>query len=104
MKIQTYIIALALLIRSWHPCLFGNFMVYNSAEMRDENNPCYQAGFEAGRSGGSYNQTQQSDCGNTGYSHAYYEGFISGCISSGGGDFFACDSKTDKSPTNMTTP
>jgi hypothetical protein len=103
MKIETYIIALALLSTIVASLSVGSSMVYSSTD-DDENHPCYKAGFEAGRSGGSYNQTQQSDCGNTGYSHAYYEGFISGCISSGGGDFFACDSKTDKSPTNMTTP
>lgn len=57
----------------------------------DENDPCYNAGFEAGRSG-SFNQTQQSNSGSTG--QAYYEGFISGCISSSGGDYSACDAKT----------
>ena len=40
----------------------------------------------------TFNQTQQSSCGSTG--QAYYEGFISGCISSGGGDYSACDAKT----------
>ena len=79
----------------------GNSMVYSSTD-EDEDDPCYKAGFETGRSGGSYNQTQQSDCGKTGYSHAYYEGFISGCISSGGGDFFACDSKSDNIQSNST--
>lgn len=99
MNIQTCIIALALLSTIVASLSVGNSMVYSSTDDDDdddENHPCYQAGFEAGRSGGSYNQTQQSDCGNTGYSHAYYEGFISGCISSGGGDYFACDSKTDR--------
>ena len=67
-------------------------MVYASDdENDDENDPCYKAGYEAGRSG-SFNQTQQSGCGSTG--QAYYEGFISGCKSSGGGDYSACDSKT----------
>lgn len=73
----------------------GNLMVYSSSddddENNDENDPCYKAGFEAGSSG-SFNQTQQSNCGSTG--QAYYEGFISGCISSGGGDYSACDAKT----------
>lgn len=98
MKIQTYIMALALLSTIVGSLSVGNNMVYSSTDDDDddENQPCYRAGFEAGRSGGSYNQTQESDCGNTGYSHAYYEGFIQGCISSGGGDYFACDSKTDR--------
>ena len=73
----------------------GNSMVYSTSddddENNDENDPCYKAGFEAGSSG-SFNQTQQSNCGSTG--QAYYEGFISGCISSGGGDYSACDAKT----------
>jgi hypothetical protein len=101
MKIQTYMIALALLSTIVGSLSVGNYMVYSSTDDNDdndddENQPCYRSGFEAGRSGGSYNQTQQSVCGNTGYSHAYYEGFISGCISSGGGDYFACDSKADR--------
>ena len=72
----------------------GSSLVYSSSddgENDNENDPCYNAGFEAGQRG-SFNQTQQSDCGTTG--QAYYEGFISGCISSGGGDYSACDAKT----------
>ena len=99
MQTQAYVIAIVLLSAIAASLSVGNSMVYSSSDDDDdndddENHPCYQAGFEAGRSG-SFNQTQQNDCGNTGYSHAYYEGFISGCISSGGGDYFACDSKTD---------
>lgn len=92
MRIQTYVIAIALLMDNLASLSFGNSMVYASDdENDDENDPCYKAGYEAGRSG-SFNQTQQSGCGSTG--QAYYEGFISGCISSGGGDYSACDSKT----------
>lgn len=99
MKTQTYTIVMAIVLASAiiASLSVGNLMVYSSSDDDDddENSPCYHAGFEAGR-GGSYNQTQESTCSNTGFSHAYYEGFISGCISSGGGDYFACDSKTDK--------
>jgi hypothetical protein len=97
MKTHTHITAIVLLSTIVSSLSVGNSMVYSSSDDDDddENQPCYRAGFEAGRSG-TYNQTQQSVCGNTGYSHAYYEGFISGCISSGGGDYFACDSKSDK--------
>lgn len=63
----------------------------NNGNDENENDPCYNAGFEAGRSS-TFNQTQQSNCGTNG--QAYYEGFISGCISSGAGDYFACDEKT----------
>lgn len=93
MQTQAYVIAIVLLSTIAASLSVGNSMVYSSSD-DDENHPCYHTGFEAGRSG-LFNQTQQNDCGNTGYSHAYYEGFISGCISSGGGDYFACDSKTD---------
>lgn len=100
MKIQTYTIAIAIVLLSTIVASLsvGNSMVYGSSDDDEddndndnENDPCYNAGFEAGRSG-SFNQTQQSDCSNTG--QAYYEGFISGCISSGGGDYSACNSKT----------
>ena len=92
---QTHVIAIALLSTIVASLSVGNSMVFSTSEDDDddvdENEPCYKTGFEAGRSG-SFNQTQQSECGNRG--HAYYEGFISGCISSGGGDYFTCDSKT----------
>jgi hypothetical protein len=95
MRIQTYIIAIALLSTIVGSLSMGYSIVFSTSDEDDddvdENEPCYTSGYEAGRSS-SFNQTQQSECGNRG--HAYYEGFISGCISSGGGDYFACDSKT----------
>ena len=94
MQTQEYIIAIVLLSTTAASLSIGNSMIYGSSDDHYENHPCYKAGFAAGHSD-SFNQTQQSDCGTTGNSHAYYEGFISGCISSGGGDYFACDSKTD---------
>jgi hypothetical protein len=98
MKIHTYMIAIVLLITIASSLPVGNSMIYGTSDDDDngdagngnENDPCYNAGFETGRSG-SFNQTQQNDCGTD--SQAYYEGFISGCISSGGGDYFACDAK-----------
>ena len=95
MQTQAYILTIVLLSTIVASLSVGNSMVYSSSddddENNDENDPCYKAGFAAGRSG-SFNQTQQSSCGSTG--QAYYEGFISGCISSGGGDYSACDAKT----------
>ncbi|MGH9912008.1 MAG: hypothetical protein ACRD4J_11380 [Nitrososphaeraceae archaeon] len=96
MQTKAYIMAIVLLSTIGASLYVGNSMVYSSSdddddENNDENDPCYKAGFEAGSSG-SFNQTQQSNCGSTG--QAYYEGFISGCISSGGGDYSACDAKT----------
>jgi hypothetical protein len=78
MQTKAYVIAIVLLSTIAASLFVGNSMVYSSSDDDDddddENHPCYQAGFEAGRSS-SFNQTQQNDCGNTGYSHAYYEGF-----------------------------
>lgn len=95
MQTKVYVMAIVLLSTIVASLSVGNSMVYSSSddddENNDENDPCYKAGFEAGSSG-SFNQTQQSNCGSTG--QAYYEGFISGCISSGGGDYSACDAKT----------
>lgn len=95
MQTKVYVMTIVLLSTIVASLSVGNSMVYSSSddddENNDENDPCYKAGFEAGSSG-SFNQTQQSNCGSTG--QAYYEGFISGCISSGGGDYSACDAKT----------
>jgi hypothetical protein len=95
MQTKAYIMTIVLLSTIGASLSVGNSMVYGNSddddENNDENDPCYKAGFEAGSSG-SFNQTQQSNCGSTG--QAYYEGFISGCISSGGGDYSACDAKT----------
>jgi hypothetical protein len=100
MKKQTYTLAIAVILLSTivTPLSVGNSMVYgtsdndeNEDENEDENDPCYNAGYEAGRSG-TFNQTQQSNCGSTG--QAYYEGFISGCIAFGDGDYSACNAKT----------
>jgi|SRR6476469_5259705 hypothetical protein len=104
MKLQSYILAMILLSALMVPMSIGTYLAYSSSDDDDysndsENQKCYHAGFEAGQ-GGSYNQTQQSDCGISGehYAHAYYQGFIQGCISSGGGSYFACNEKTSGPP------
>jgi hypothetical protein len=103
MKAEAYMIAIVLLSSIVTSMSVGSNMVYSSSDDDGDNNSenqrCYHAGFESGRSG-SYNQTQLSVCGNTGThnAHAYYQGFIQGCISSGGGDYFACDEKTPGPP------
>ena len=87
------------------PMSVGTYLTYSSTDDDDddnddsENQRCYHAGFEAGQ-GGGYNQTQQSDCDSSGeqYSHTYYQGFIQGCISSGGGSYFACSERTSGPP------
>jgi hypothetical protein len=104
-SLESHILAMVLLSALMVPSSIGTFMAYSSTDDDDddsndtENQKCYHAGFEAGQSG-SYDQTQQSDCGSNGehYAHAYYQGFIQGCISSGGGSYFACDEKTPGPP------
>ena len=105
MKLQSYILAMVLLSALMVPMSIGTYLAYSSSDDDDddendsENQKCYHSGFESGSSG-SYNQTQQSDCGISGehYAHAYYQGFIQGCISSGGGSYFACNEKTAGPP------
>jgi hypothetical protein len=60
-----------------------------------QNRACYNAGFADGRQNNPYSQTAFSQCGVNG--RAYYEGFISGCISGQGKDFFSCQKLTGAS-------
>ena len=53
-----------------------------------QNRACYNAGFADGRQNNPYSQTMLNQCGVN--SRAYYEGFLSGCISGQGKDFFSC--------------
>jgi hypothetical protein len=100
MKTHPYALSIALLSIIGTSLFAGSSVVYGSHNYYydddddddDRDNPCYNAGFEAGRTS-AFNQTEQSDCRIPGQ-HAYYEGFISGCISSGGGDYSACSAKT----------
>jgi hypothetical protein len=56
------------------------------------NDACYNAGYTDGR-GHPYNQTNYKNCGIDG--RAYYEGFLSGCISGQGKDYFSCQKMTN---------
>src|ERR1041385_5487783 len=58
-----------------------------------QNKACYNAGFADGRQNNPYSQTAFSQCGPNG--RAYYEGFISGCISGQGKNFFSCQQLTN---------
>jgi hypothetical protein len=60
-----------------------------------QNRACYNAGFADGRQNNPYSQTAFSQCGVNG--RAYYEGFVSGCISGQGKDFFSCQKLTGAS-------
>lgn len=105
MKLPFYLLAGVVLSALMIPISVGGYLAYSSTDDDDddsndsENQVCYHTGFKAGQSG-TYNQTQQTDCGSGGehYAHAYYQGFIQGCISSGGGSYFACNDKTSGPP------
>ncbi|HJT48065.1 MAG TPA: hypothetical protein VJ729_07760 [Nitrososphaeraceae archaeon] len=58
-----------------------------------QNRACYNAGFADGRQNNPYSQTAFNQCGPNG--RAYYEGFISGCISGQGKNFFSCQQLTN---------
>lgn len=62
----------------------------NDDENNDDplNKACYDSGFSDAQQSHPYNQTAYNQCGVN--DRAYYEGFISGCISGQGMDFSAC--------------
>ena len=74
----------------------GNMVAYGSnsggGSSNQRNNACYNAGFTDGRVH-PYNQTTYNGCGTNG--RAYYEGFLSGCISGQGKDYFSCQKMTN---------
>jgi hypothetical protein len=75
--------------------------VYGSNN-RNHNDPrnqaCYNAGFVVGRQNNPYNQSMFSQCGVNG--RAYYEGFLSGCISGQGKNYFSCQQLTSTPTSN----
>jgi uncharacterized membrane protein YgcG len=74
----------------------GTIVAYGS---RDDNNndpkneACYQAGFADGQQNNPYSQKMFNQCGING--RAYYQGFLSGCISGQGKDYFSCQKLTN---------
>jgi hypothetical protein len=61
-----------------------------------QNRACYNAGFANGRQNNPYSQTMFNQCGING--EAYHQGFLSGCISGQGKDFFSCQRLINSSP------
>jgi hypothetical protein len=57
------------------------------------NQACYNAGFGDGQKNNPYSQTMFNQCGVNG--KAYYQGFLSGCISGQGKDYFSCQKLTN---------
>jgi hypothetical protein len=99
---QIYLIAI--LVLSTSIPFAGNMFAYGTNNQNDNNNQnnndprnqaCYNAGFTDGRQNNPYSQTMFSQCGVNG--QAYYQGFLSGCISGQGKDFFSCQKLTGAS-------
>ena len=60
-----------------------------------QNQSCYNSGFADGKQNHIYNQSMSSQCDIN--DRAYYEGFLSGCISGHGKYYFSCQESTNAS-------
>ena len=93
---QIYFIAIIVLSTIIVSGSIGNMVVYGiiggSGTSKQRNDACYNAGFSDGRVH-PYNQTTYNGGGTNG--RAYYEGFLSGCISGQGKDYFSCQRMTN---------
>jgi hypothetical protein len=93
---KTYYTAIAILSIVF-PVVSTGFMATYASNNQNNNDPrnqaCYNAGFTDGRQNNPYSQTMFSQCGVNG--QAYYQGFLSGCISGQGKDFFSCQKLTN---------
>jgi hypothetical protein len=61
---------------------------------KQTNDYCYNAGYSDGRKNTPYDVTKYNRCTSS-YGRAYYEGFLSGCISGQGKDYFSCQQLTN---------
>src|SRR5689334_22887677 len=94
--LRTYLAAIAILSVLAGIVPAGIMVAQASNEPNDDspqNRACYNAGFADGRQNNAYSQTAFNQCGPNG--RAYYEGFISGCISGQGKNFFSCQQLTN---------
>ena len=95
---QTYLAAISILsVLVVGAVPVGIMMVAHASNDRNNDDPrnqaCYNAGFADGQKNKSpFSQSAFNQCGPNG--RAYYEGFISGCISGHGNDFFSCQRLT----------
>jgi len=94
--LRTYLAAIAILSVLLAVVPAG-VMVAQASNDRNNDSPqnraCYNAGFADGQKNNQYSQNMVNQCGVNG--RAYYEGFISGCISGQGKNFFSCQSLTN---------
>ena len=70
----------------------------NNNEQNDnspQNKACYNAGYADGRQNNPYSQKMLNQCTTLHNGRAYYEGFLSGCISGQGKNYFSCQQLTN---------
>ena len=99
--LQVYLAAMAIFSTLIGIISIGEMVVYatndqNNNDNNDDspqNRACYNAGLADGQKNSPYSQSMLNQCGVNG--HAYYQGFISGCITGQGKDFFSCQSLTN---------
>jgi hypothetical protein len=70
----------------------------NNNEQNDnspQNKACYNAGYADGQQNNPYSQKMLNQCTTLHNGRAYYEGFLSGCISGQGKNYFSCQRLTN---------
>ena len=99
--LQIYSAAIAIFSTTVSVISMGAMVAYatndqNNNDNNDDspqNRACYNAGLADGQKNSPYSQSMVNQCGVNG--HAYYQGFIAGCITGQGKDFFSCQSLTN---------
>ena len=98
--LQIYSAAIAIFSTTVCVISMGVMMAYatndqNESDFSPQNRACYNAGLADGQKNIPYSRSMVNQCGVNG--HAYYQGFIAGCITGQGKDFFSCQSLTNAS-------
>jgi hypothetical protein len=96
--LQIYLVAIAVFSILIGIIPIGAMAQDNSNDNSNDprNQACYNAGFADGRQNNPYSQKMVSQCGvNGGFGPAYHQGFLSGCISGQGKDYFSCQQLTN---------
>jgi hypothetical protein len=96
--LQIYSAAIAIFSTTVGVISMGVMMAYatndqNESDFSPQNRSCYNAGLADGQKNIPYSRSMVNQCGVNG--HAYYQGFIAGCITGQGKDFFSCQSLTN---------
>ena len=96
--LQIYSAAIAIFSTTVGVISMGVMMAYatndqNESDFSPQNRACYNAGLADGQKNIPYSRSMVNQCGVNG--HAYYQGFIAGCITGQGKDFFSCQSLTN---------